>query len=499
MASKKTTRRRPALVLTAEIARQWSDRQADISAGLLDPLDNYTHIEHAAAKILGRSDGWRELNLSGLTTLSPAAAKALVKYSGSLVLNGIRKVDPEIARILASRRQNITLLEGLEILEDRRLAKMLAASGEENGDVYLRRLRKLSHDAAKVLAKADCSLVFGGHAKFSEQVNTFLSRNELGVHLFGHKHLQLKHVFGLGAGGKPHDGELSFPDVSQLDADAAAELARYRGSSIRFGALQEISPAAAKALSEFHGILDLRELNAISPDAALALDKGRAETRLQGYSNEASDASLIVRLSDNGTYKLGDVRQLTPELAATLSPAPILEFRNLKKLTVAAARVLAEKHKGSLLLDGLESLPNSVAAALSGHDGSVSLRGLSHISLAAAQSLASIRGSLSLGGLKKLGPRLAIVLADLPGSLMLDGVEELSPGVARRLQKHTGMLSMNGLSEISIETAKILAEKPNQKRLVRCGGSVAAVQNLLEKDAGRVTMKFQLNSHGAFQ
>jgi hypothetical protein len=82
---------------------------------------------------------------------------------------------------------------------------------------------------------------------------------------------------------------------------------------------------------------------------------------------------------------------------------------------------------------------------------------------------------------------------------MLDGLTELTPAVARKLQKHTGILSMNGLAEISLRTAKILAGKPNQKRMTRCGSSVAAVKYLLENDSKRVTMMFQLNSNGAFE
>jgi len=499
MAAKKTTRRRSDRVLTVDIARQWCDCLDDEPFEIPSVLADYTHIDNAAAKVLGQCGGGAELNLSGIATLSPVAARALVEYSGPLVLNGIRKVDAAIVQVLASRRQNVTLLEGLEELTDRRLAKMLAISGDENGGVFLRRLRKLLPDAAKVLAKAECRLYFGGHARFSPKVNQILSRAHGEVLFSGRKRLRLENVLGLGSAGKPHDGELRFVGTSQIDADAASELARYPGSSIHFMGLKEITPEAAKEIAQFSGRLDLRDLTAVPPEAAIAIANGKAETRLQDFDSEASDGSLIVRLSDAGVFNLGDIRHLPPAVAATLSAAPVLEFRNLKKLTPAAARVLAEKHKGSLFLNGLESLPDRVAAALSGHEGSLSLRGLTHISLAAARSLISIKGTLTLGGLKKLGPRLAGVLAEFRGSLMLDGLTELTPAVARRLQKHTGILSMNGLTEISLETAKILAEKPNQKRMARCGGSVAALQYLLTKDTEQVTMLFRLNSGGFFE
>lgn len=500
MAAKQSTRRRQPLVLTAEIARQWRDRQDDESLGTLDPLDDYTHIDYPAAKILGQCDGWRDLNLSGLTAITPTVARALAKYPGKLVLNGIRKVDAAVARILAERGNEITLLEGLEELTDRGLAKMLAAFGEQIDDVCLRRLRNLSPEAAKVLSRAECRLVFGHYAKFSERVMGLLSRSAGEVYFCGRKHLQLKHVFGLGTGGKSHDGELVFYDVTQLDTDAAAEVAKYPGAAIKFLSLEAISPEAAAALAPYPGELHIQNVLEHTPEAAVILAKRSGSTRTSyTHMTEASDGSLIVRLNDASVFNLGVVRKLTPELAATLAEAPILDLRNLKTLTPQAALVLAKNHHGTLLLDGLESLSDKVAAALSWHDGGLSLRRVQRLSPKAAEHLGTIRGFLSLGGLKTLTPRLATVLAGFPGSLMLDGVEELRPGVARRLQKHTGLLSMNGLTEISLETAKILAEKPNQKRMVRCGGSVAALQYLLRKDPERVTLMFQLNSNGAFE
>jgi hypothetical protein len=493
MAAKKTTRRRPDRVLTAKIARQWVDCPDD------KWLDDYTYIDHAAAEILGQSDDGRELNLSGLATLTPAVARALAQYSGPLVLNGIRKVDTAIARILGSRRQDFTLLEGLEELTSRRLAKMLVVCGEENGDIFLNRLRKLSPEIASVLAKASCWLNFGGHAQLSPEVNQILSRAKM-VRFCGHKRLRLKHVLGLGCDGKSHDGVLVFVGTSQIDTDAAAELAKYPGGAISFMSLEAISAEAAEALAPYRGQLDIASVLEHTPEAAVILAKRTGRTRTSyTHMTEASDGSLIVRLNDDSVFNLGEVRGLTPQLAATLASAPILDLRNLKKLTPKAALVLASNHHGTLLLDGLDSLTDKVAAALAKHEGGLSLRKVRRLSPTAARHLASIRGFLSLGGLKTLTPRLAAVLAEFRGSLMLDGVTKLTSGAARKLQKHTGILSMNGLAEISLETAKILAEKPNQKRMVRCGGSVAALQYLLQNNANQVTMMFRLNSDGAFE
>lgn len=506
MAARKRIGRLPHAVLTADVARQWCNDEIEASPALPDPMASYTEIVSEAARILGKDRSEQDLNLDGLTMLSAKSAKGLARYRGPLSLNGLRKVDPEVEEILLQRTLEgsylqVTFLEGVEVLESPALARILAAAGQYRGDqLFFSHLRRLSPAAAEILAGVECGLGFGGHIQLDPAVNGILCRSEQTLRFFGRKRLALKNVSGLGAGGAMHEGELIFGDVRQIDTAAAAELAKYPGSAIRFTSLEAISTEVAEALAPYRGELHLQNVVKYAAGTAVILAKrsGRTHTSYT-HMAEASDGSLIVRLSDASGFNLGVVKRLTPELAATLAAAPVLDLRNLKTLTPEAAMVLARNHHGTLLLDGLESLSDKVAAALSWHDGGLSLRKVQRLSPTAAEHLVSIRGFLSLGGLTTLTPQLATVLAQLPGNLMLDGLTRLTPTAARKLQTHAGMLSMNGLSEISLETAEIIAEKPNQKRMVRCGGSVAALHYLLSKDAGRVTMMFQLNTEGAFE
>lgn len=505
MASGRPSRPRPHAVLTPEVARQWRNYELEVDPWLPDPMDNYTEIVSEAARILGKDRSERDLNLNGLTVIDAETVRFLARYRGPLSLNGLRKIDPEVEEILYERTRKgtylrVTFLEGLEVLESPKLAEVLAAAGAYRGELYFNQMRKLSPEAAAILARDEPIVGFGGHIRLTPELNRSLRRVRGSLRFYGRKRITLQDVQGLGADGETHEGELLFRDAKQLDADAAAELARYPGSEICFSSLENISPEAAEALAPYPGELRLQSVLQYVPEVAVILAKrsGRTHTSY-AHMAEASDGSLIVRLNDDSVFNLALVRTLSPEVAATLAEAPILDLRNLKKLTPQAALVLARQHHGTLLLDGLESLPDKVAAALSWHDGGVSLHGLQRISPTAARYLTEVRGFLSLGGLKTLSPQLAAVLADCPGNLMLDGVTQLTPGVARKLQKHTGILSMNGVREISEETAKILAKKPNQKRMVRCGGSVAALQYLLKNDGERVTMMFRLNADGAFE
>jgi hypothetical protein len=422
MASGKPTRHRPHAVLTAEVARQWHNYEIESDPWLPDPMASYTEIVAEAAVILGKDRSERDLNLDGLTTLSVASAKGLAKYNGPLSLNGLRKIDLEVEEILYERTRKgtylqVTFLEGLEVLESPTLARIVVAAGEYRDPIYFSRLRKLSPAAAAILANAEVEVQFRGHLQLDPTLNDILRRAKNGLSFFGRKRLTLKHVLGLGAGGAMHEGELMFGDVRQLDADAAAELAKYPGAAIRFSSLEAISSEAAKALAPYPGELHIQSVLKHTPEAAVVLAKrsGRTHTSYT-YMAEASDGSLIVRLNDDSVFNLGAVQKLTPELAATLAEAPVLDLRNLKTLTPKAAMVLAKNHHGTLLLDGLESLSDKVAAALSWHDGGLSLRRVQRLSPKAAEHLGTIRGFLSLGGLKTLTPRLATVLAEFPGS-----------------------------------------------------------------------------------
>jgi len=506
MSSGRPSRPRPHAVLTADVARQWRNYEIESDPWLPDPMARYTEIVSEAARILGKDRSERDLNLDGLTTLSAASAKGLARYSGPLSLNGLKSIDPKVEAIFAQRAREGTFLQvtefqGLGALESPTLAKILVAAANYRGEeVYFSRLRRLSPAAAAILANAEYGVGFSGHVQLDPKLNQILRRSKGRIVFSGRKHLRLKDVLGLGAAEETREGRLRFSDACQLDADAAAELAKYPGSEICFPSLEVLSIETAEALAPFRGDLHLESVMRYTPDVAVVLAKrsGRTHTSYT-HMAEGSDGSLIVRLNDDSVFNLGVVQKLTPELAATLAEAPVLDLRNLKKLTPKAAMVLARKHHGTLLLDGLESLSDKVAAALSWHDGGLSLRKVPQLSPTAAGHLASVRGFLSLGGLKTLSPKIAAVLAEFPNNLMLDGLTELTPAVARNLQKHTGILSMNGLAEISLETAKILAQKPNQKRMARCGSSVAAVKYLLENDAKRVTMMFRLSSDGDFQ
>lgn len=119
-------------------------------------------------------------------------------------------------------------------------------------------------------------------------------------------------------------------DVTELSADVAAVLARYKGE-LRFESLSSLTPDAAAALAKREGQIDLPKLNALSSATAKALAAAKGALHLPG------------------------MKELSVEVVEALAPhTGVLEL-GVTELSEAQAVALA-KHVGQLNLRGLKSL-----------------------------------------------------------------------------------------------------------------------------------------------
>lgn len=133
----------------------------------------------------------------------------------------------------------------------------------------------------------------------------------------------------------------------------------------------------------------------------------------------------------------------------------------IKSLTAGQAERWAQWY-GDLSLDGLTTLSDEAAEALSQHTGGqLSLNGLTMLSDAAAAALARHEGDVHLESLAVLtSPALAAKLAS--HSTSLDKVTSISTDAARALvqalvKENTGELYLIGLLSLSADTARELA------------------------------------------
>ena len=129
-------------------------------------------------------------------------------------------------------------------------------------------------------------------------------------------------------------------------------------------------------------------------------------------------------------------------------------LRDLKSLSSAEAKALSA-HEGYLVLDGLTILSDGSAEALSNHNGDLSLSGLvslgdspGHVALAIKLASDAV-GYLNLDRLTTLGPAAAEALSKHQGELFLSGLKSLSEAAADALSKHEGKLDLSGLTSLS--------------------------------------------------
>ena len=130
---------------------------------------------------------------------------------------------------------------------------------------------------------------------------------------------------------------------------------------------------------------------------------------------------------------------LKNEKSVDLSEFTSVEDAAAKSLVItdAAAQALAQYHRRNLCLDGLASLSDGAALALSQHKGNLELNGLTILSDGAAQALGQHEGSLGLRGLTSLSDAAILAFARHGGgSLDLTGLKNLSDVAIQVLAQH---------------------------------------------------------------
>jgi len=139
----------------------------------------------------------------------------------------------------------------------------------------------------------------------------------------------------------------------------------------------DLTVEVAESIRNFPGHLSIDDLNILPPEFVRAL------------TEDFKGSSLTF---------FGDF-DLAPEEAELLSHISHLSFQDLEKLSVAAASQLAN-HKGTYLgLNGIYTISEDLAAALSKHESKLGLNYVQEISEAACLELAKHRECVELDSL----------------------------------------------------------------------------------------------------
>lgn len=225
-----------------------------------------------------------------ITTLTPDEARSLIFYR-NLNLNGLTVLSPETAEALLEASQ------------------MPGCAGDPRLRVELNGLAQLTEESAHALSQIKCdTLSLNGLKNLGLQVATNLSQSKSkSLCLNGLLSLNVTEAAALSQyiGGSGTAIQLNGLQSLSESAALALNLARSGSfSSIEINGLQSVSDALARALSQSSTEnLQLNGVLSISDNAAMTLGSFRGSLELNGLKTLSTKAAVCLAGSTNGTHE----------------------------------------------------------------------------------------------------------------------------------------------------------------------------------------------------
>lgn len=249
-----------------------------------------------------------DLHLSGLTTLSPAAARAISKWDGQIYFDGLTEISDETLKALAEHKVPLgetyfVHLRGLKTLSDdgaailaawpkwsgdlpaltalsETSAAALASSRNWNGN--LSSVKTITPNMAKTLAGRQGNLLLDGLTTLSEETAKELARHQGGVlSLNGLTSVSDNVVVVLAA----REDRLSLNGLKSLSDREAAALGKHKGDWLILDGLASLTDEAARSLARDGGIVSLQGLQKAS-EASLKALQANSRIALAGKLRE---------------------------------------------------------------------------------------------------------------------------------------------------------------------------------------------------------------------
>ena len=313
------------------------------------------------------------LFLDDVIELSTEAAQALAGFPGSVSLDGLTEVSPEVVRALGDLRKRS--LKGVTSLSPEAAAAVV--EGFQGNDLTLN-LTSLPADTAKELAKGRYNSLFLDRlTELSDEAAAALGECSL-TNLWLRRLTELSPGAAKGLAGLKAAGQLGptlrLDSLRSLSPEAAEAFAASNITYLELIGLKTLSAGTARALARskaFSG--DLRSLTTLSADAAAALGtfagnkSGGDKLNLFGLTTLDAEAARGLA-AFRGNLELDGLTEIDPETAAALATyaGPKLSLRGLKSLSAETAKQLAKAKAWDGDLRSLRSLSDEAAAALAG-------------------------------------------------------------------------------------------------------------------------------------
>ena len=473
--------------ITKKIAEKFLRNQNSVD------LREATSIDDDAAEALSKHRG-DYLILYGLKEISDVTAESLSKYQGELILSGLTSLSDAAAQSFSKHEGGLDLAD-VGVLSDAAVVALAKSKGElrigvsevsesavkalveheginaENPSLVLPNL--ISLDDVSLAEKLVCECEYGefffeGLTSLAEAVAQSLSRAGGYLHFGALKDLSTAAASALAGGGNLES--LEFSSLESLPDSVAKELAKFQGEHLSFGSLGFISDAAVKALAEYGGELFLGRNHKLcfSPKAARYLLEGNAtvDGNLDLDEIAVGEGDICFRIAEQF---LKDHFEGSPPPQETLSIDTIKRY----------CRICAE-HKGSdsdkaseyedYILETLRLFNDTVREKVFDEHAPwdmVRLPQIDSLDEDLAECLSPVRCRLVLSNVKEVSQDCLNLLFSKKNKITLSrkyyhyhcleiGLKSLDKAQATVLGKYTGQLSLPNLESIDAEAAKKL-------------------------------------------
>jgi ankyrin repeat protein/tetratricopeptide (TPR) repeat protein len=256
---------------------------------------------------------------------------------------------------------------------------------------------------------------------------------------------------------------VSFNNLGVLDAAAASELAQLE-CQISLYALETLDVKTAEQLAKHKAVLNIG-VSSITEDSMGAIVK-HPDVHLDSITDISTELAKCIKYNlDGGSLVLGGLTTVSDEVAAALSQANgTIVLSALEKLTNCPGHIALVKSYISRL-DGADfssvtKIDDEVLKLFAGFKGeTIRLDGLSTISNECMEVLGSCSvGTLGLDGLTSLSLEQATSLQQYAGVLWLDGLTQLDSSVAAALSVDRQKLTLIGMTTIDADTLTAIVD-----------------------------------------
>lgn len=257
---------------------------------------------------------------------------------------------------------------------------------------------------------------------------------------------------------------LTLPRIAAMTSEIATALLPYDGF-VSLPAITSLTSDDAAAFAAFGAdswgaAIELPGLGSITPGAAAALARCRALVVLPNLRELSPEAAAALARTEGIGLVIGGLTTLPDDVAAALADCRSLKgllFPDLTSLdSPALARRLARQEH--VFLPRVTHLSRPIADALRGSDsGSLALPGLQTLPPEVAERLAgSGYYGITLGCAATLTPAAAAALAAQTGPLIFTGSTAFSAAAARKLAAHPGDIVISHVAMLPADVADAL-------------------------------------------